>query len=75
MIANIVLMICFICCISGAIYSAVYWFQQMLIAKGFLAIVSFLGFLLSSFCAIVLIAVIGYFIREIKEIIQEQNKE
>lgn len=73
-----VLMICFLCCINGAIYSAIYCFQQMLMVKGFFAIVSFLGFLLSSFCAIIFISAIGSCIndiRKIKKIIQEQNKE
>ena len=72
------LITCFLCYISGAIYSAIYCFQQVLIAEGLLAIVSFLGFLLLSFCAIVFITAIGSCIndiRKIKKIIQEQNKE
>ena len=73
-----VLMICLLCYISGAIYSAIYCFQQVLIAEGLLAVVSFLGFLLLSFCAIVFVSDIGSYIndiRKIKKIIQEQNKE
>ena len=72
------LITCFLCYISGAIYSAIYCFQQVLIVKRFFAIVSFLGFLLSSFCAIIFISAIGSCINDIrknKKIIQEQNKE
>ena len=73
-----ILMICLLCYISGVIYSAIYCFQQMLIVKGLLAIVLFLGFLLLSFCAIVFITVIGSYINDLrknKKTIQEQNKE
>lgn len=71
-------MICLLSYIGMAIYGAVYCFQNMLIAEGLLAIVSFLGFLLLSFCAIVFITTIGSCIndiRKIKKIIQEQNKK
>ena len=73
-----VLMISQLCYICATIYGAVYCFQQMLIVKGLFAIVSFLGFLLLSFCAIVFISDIGSCIndiRKIKKIIQERNKE
>lgn len=71
-----VLMICFLCCIGGVIYGAVYCFQQMLIVKGLLSIVSFLGCLLLFFCDIVFVLVVCVNdIRKIKKIIQEQNKE
>lgn len=71
-------MICLFCYISIAIYCAVYCFQCMLITEGLFAIAHFFGFLLSSFCTIVLITLLGFCINDIREnkkTIQEQNKE
>lgn len=73
-----ILMICLFSYIGMAIYDAVYCFQYMLIVKGLLAIAAFFGFLLSSFCTIVLMSVIGFCINDIrknKKTIREQNKE
>ena len=69
-----VLMICLLCYISGAIYSAIYCFQQVLIAEGLLAIASFLGFLLLSFCTIVFITAIGSCINDIRKIKKQIRK-
>lgn len=62
-----VLMTCLLSYIGGAIYGAVYCFQHMLIVKGLLAIAAFFGFLLSSFCTIVLMSVIGFCINDIRK--------